>query len=185
MPNPLQMGAPPPPPEQAGGPANGLQINSPPTIGTAMPAAAPAAVPQQSPAPPSHEQTVAALRHFDAIKGGLTELLKDPATGRSDVKDKIIDGMAKLVAERMVAAPQAVSQLSQVPSDPVAQRKWLQGMLQQTLQAENGVLDHYGAGNPYLGSVADHMAAHKPSSRDDHMGHMKALHANYSSKTVH
>lgn len=177
MPNPLQTGAPPPPPEQTGGPANGLQVNAPP--------AAPGAAPQsQLPPPPSHEQTVAALRHFDAIKGGLQELLKDPAVGRSDVKEKIIDGMTKLVAERMVSAPQAVQQLSQVPSDPIAQRKWLQTMLQNTVQAENGILDHYGAGNPYLGSIAEHMAAHKAGHKDDHMGHLKALHANYSRMTL-
>lgn len=180
MPNPLQMGATPPLPEQSSAAANGLQVKTAPVI---LGADAPQAEP--SPAAPTHEQTVAALRHFDAIKGGLQELLKDPAVGRSDVKDKIIDGMAKLVSERMVSAPQAVMQLSQVPSDPLAQRKWLQTMLQQTLQAENGVLDHYGAGNPYLGSVAEHMAAHKGGARDDHMGHLKALHANYSPKTVH
>jgi hypothetical protein len=137
MPNPLQTGAPPPPPEQTSGPANGLQVNAPAANGAPQAA-------QQLPPPPSHEQTVAALRHFDAIKGGLQEMLKDPAVGRSDVKDKIIDGMTKLVAERMVSAPQAVQQLSQVPSDPIAQRKWLTTMLQQTVQAENGILDHYG-----------------------------------------
>lgn len=174
MPNSLQTGAPPPLPEQSGGLPSGPQINA--QLGAASP-------PPTPPTPPSHEQTVALLRHCDAVKGGLIELLKDPAVGRSDVKDKIIDGMAKLVSERMVSAPEAVKQLSEVPSDPLAQRKWLQSMLQNAIQAENGVLDHYGQGNPSLGTVSEHMASHNGGSRDDHMGHTKALRANY--KTVH
>jgi hypothetical protein len=176
MPNPLQTGAPPPLPEQAGQ-GNGLQVNapaSPASPANGQPAAA-------QPAPPTHEQTVAALRHFDAIKGGLQELLKDPVTGRSDVKDKIIDGMAKLVSERMVSAPQAVMTLSQVPSDPVAQRKWLQTQLQQTLQAEAGIMEHHR--NTNLGSGDWATEAQKHASKpDDHMGHMSALAANYGGK---
>jgi hypothetical protein len=173
MPNALDSGMPPPAAAQEGAPGNALQQQSGPPANGAAPPAAP-------PPPPTHEQTVAALRHFDAIKGELTMLLKDPAAGRSDLKSKIIDGVTKLVSERMLTAPQAVQQLDQVPSDPLQQRKWMQTMLAQTVQAENGLLDHYGQGNPSLGDVAGHFAGNAGGKRDDHMEHIKALHANYS-----
>lgn len=171
MPNPLQTGTMPPLPVQGVAGGNGLQQ------GAGAAPLAPGATPQ--PSPPTHEQTVAALRHFDAIKGELRILLQDPALGKSDVKDSIIDGVTKLVSERMISAPTAVMQLSSVPSDPLMQRKWLQNMMDQTMQAENGLLDHYGAGNPSLGDVAGHFAANPGGKRDDHMRHMAALHANY------
>lgn len=174
MPNALSNGTLPPAPQQDGG--NGLQAGAP----AAGPGAIPGGAPAPPPPPPSHEQTVAALRHFDAIKGELVALLQDPAAGRSDLKSKIIDGVTKLVSERMISAPQAVQQLAQVPSDPLAQRKWMQTMLAQTVQAENNVLDHYGHGNPSLGDVAGHFAGRSGGNRDDHMEHMKALHANYA-----
>lgn len=171
MPNALTAGGLPPAPPQDGSGGNGLQ---PPGV---PPAAAPAnAAP---PAPPTHEQTVAALRHFDAVKGELTTLLSDPATGKSDQKSKIIDGVAKLVAERMISPGQAVIELWQVPRDPLAQRKWLVTMMQQTVQAENGILDHYGQGNPSLAASPAEVGRH-PGNRDDHMEHLAALAANYS-----
>lgn len=174
MPNALSGGSLPPAPTQDGGSGNGL-------VPTGAPAqAAPGAPVAAPPRPPSHEQTVAALRHFDAIKSGLTDLLKDPAAGRSDLKSKIIDGMTKLVSERMVTAPQAVQQLATVPSDPLAQRKWMQAMLAQAVQAENNILDHFGHGNPSLGEVAEHFSGRTGGHPDDHIEHMKALHANYA-----
>lgn len=166
MANPLEMGSvsPAPPNPDAGG--NPLQGG-----------------PQASaaPAPPSYEQTVAALRHFDAVKGELTTLLNNPALGRSDIKSSVIDGTTKLVAERFMSPEDAVMQLSKVPTDPLQQRKWLQTMLAQTVQSENAVLDHYGAGNPHLGAVADHVKKNH-GHKDAHMNHMKALQVNYGGK---
>jgi hypothetical protein len=170
--NALMSGAQPTPSPQMGGNALASGAMSSPQPG--QPGA------QPMPAPPTHAQTVAALRHFDAIKGALAPLLQDPALGKSNMKMPIIDAVTKLVSERIISAATAVDQLSKVPSDPSLQRKALQNMMQQAMQAENGVLDHYGQGNPSLGEVAQHFAANKGGSRDDHMEHMKALNANYS-----
>lgn len=146
------------------------------------PQGAPQGGPQGAPPPPppSHAQTVAALRHFDAIKGELHKLLKDPELGKSDLKAKIIDGMTILVSNRMVPATQAVTQLASVPSDPIKQRQWASALMQQTTQAENVILDHYGQGNPSLGDVHGHVAGMDHGSGDDHLNHMAALHTNYS-----
>jgi hypothetical protein len=170
MPNALDSGMPPPAAAQSGSDGNGLQQSGPPPNG------APQAAP---PPPPTHEQTVAALRHFDAIKGELTTLLKDPAAGRSDLKSKIIDGVTKLVSERILSAPQAVQQLAQVPSDPLLQRKWMQTMLTQAVQAEQGIVEHHRNTNLGSGDWATEAQKHN-TNPDDHMEHMKALNANYS-----
>ena len=101
-------------------------------------------------------------------------LLKDPAAGRSDLKSKIIDGVTKLVSERIISAPQAVQQLAQVPSDPLQQRKWMQTMLAQTVQAEQGILAHHAVGFAGQGPMPT------PANSDGHMDHMAALNANYA-----
>jgi len=171
MPNALDNGMPPPAQAQPGAQGNGLQQSGPPANGAAPTAMAP-------PPPPTHEQTVAALRHFDAIKTELTTLLQDPAAGRSDLKSKIIDGVTKLVSERMLSAPQAVQQLAQVPSDPLQQRKWMQTMLAQAMQAEQGIVEHHRNTNLGSGDWATEAQKHV-SNPDDHMHHMAALAANY------
>lgn len=163
MANPLEMGTvspPPPNPEQG----NALQQGG---------------APQAMPAPPSHEQTVAFLRHADAVKAELTTLLKNPALGKSDLKSAIIDGVTKLVAERFMKPAEAVIQLADVPKEPLQQRKWVQTKMAQTVQSENSLLDHYGAGNPSLLSVQEHFATSNHGNPDDHQEHMSALAANY------
>lgn len=164
---------PPPAPAPDGGAQNSLQQGSPPQGSPGAPGGAP------QPAPPSHAQTVAALRHFDAVKGELAKLLKNEAVGKSNLKSEIIDGVTHLVSQRMIAPAQAIVQLSQVPEDPIKQRQWLMTMMQQTVQAENVILDHYGQGNPSLGEVHEHFSGMDHGKTDDHMTHMAALHANY------
>src|ERR1700683_3087257 len=56
---------------------------------------------QQTPAP-SHDQTVSSLRHFQAIGSQLKMLLANPDLGRTDMKDTVIDGTTRLVADRMI-----------------------------------------------------------------------------------
>lgn len=169
MANPLEAGSvsPPAPNPDAG---NALQQGAPQQQ-------------QQAPAPPTHEQTIAALRHFDAVKGELQTLLKNPALGKSSVKSQVIDGVTKLVSERMLSPAQAVIQLSQVPEDPLAQRKWIQMQMGQAVQAENAVLDHYGQGNPsMLDNPQQHVAMMDHGKRDDHSQHMQALATNYGGR---
>lgn len=171
MPNPLEMASGPPTlPQQGAG--NGLQQSQP-----AAPAG-PAGAPQAMPAPPTHAQTVAALRHFHAIIGEVQDLMRDPALGRSDMKSRIIDGVTKLVSERMISPAAAVQQLSQVPTDPLEQRKWLQTTLQQAVSAANAVVDHHAAGNPGTLDFAQESQMALPHP-DQHRDHMEALGANY------
>lgn len=169
MPNPLEaMGGSPPPPNPDAGAGNALQQGAPQQPQQ----------PQQAPAPPTHEQTVAALRHFDAIRGELKVLLSNPSLGKSDLKSQIIDGTTKLVSERMMSPSDAVIQLSKTPTDPLQQRKWLQQLMQQTMQAEAAIVDHHRNTNLGSGDWATEAQKHN-TNPDNHMQDMAALMANY------
>src|SRR6185312_10275426 len=76
------------------------------------------------PPAPTHGQAVATLRHTHAILDQLQVLLKNPDLGRADLRSQIIDGMTKLVSERIMAPDVAVAQLAKVPDKPLDQRKW-------------------------------------------------------------
>lgn len=120
------------------------------------------------------------MRHFDAIKRELEIIAADPALGKSSVKSKIIDGVMRLVTERFMKPVQAVDELSKVPAEPLLQMKWVKTMYTQAQQAENGILDHYGATSPHLGAVADHFAGTKGAySADEHLDHVAAMTSNY------
>lgn len=170
MPNPLESGPMPAPAQGAEPvPGNALQQSGPPMAGAPGNAAPP---------PPTHAQTVAALRHFDAIKGELSTILKNPALGRSDVKSQIIDGVAKLVSERMISPGQAVIQLSQVPSDPLQQRKWIQTQMMQAVQAEHSIVETHRNTNLGSGDWATEAQQHN-TNPDTHMQDIAALTAGY------
>lgn len=143
LPNPQQQGA-----LSPGGPQQAPQ--------------GPGAPPQQPAPAPTHVQTVAALRHFSAIQKQLELALKDPDLGKSSVKDKVIDGMTTLVADRIIPPGQAVSQLATFPERPFDQRTWLIQHYQQTQQASNAILAHHamafaGQGSQPTPSADNHM----------------------------
>ena len=141
----------------------------------AQPAAAGGQAPGQAAPQISGEQVVAALRHFDAIKSEVGQVLKEPSLGKTNLKSKIIDGVARLVGERILTPAQAVEELAKVPTEPLQQLKWAKGMMTQAQQAENVLLDHYGMSNPHFGAVEDHFAGSSAGDRDSHTDHMSAL----------
>lgn len=130
-----QNNTPPPPPEPDSFQQSGIR---------------PAAQSQQPQPPPelSHEEAVAALRHFHAIQSELEGLLKNPQIGKADIKSSIIDGTTKLVSERIMTPAVAVAQLSTVPDNPREQRAWVMQHYQQTMAAQAAVLDHHRASGP-------------------------------------
>lgn len=136
------------------------------------------AQPQLAPPPPTHAQTVAALRHFGAIEAELKDLLKNPDLGKADIKEAIIDGTTKLVAERIISPADAVTTLAGVPSVPFQQKQWVMQHLQTTVLAKNAIVDHHAQGNP--GSMDWHAESQaQGSDPDDHMKTMAGLSANY------
>lgn len=154
------------PPAPEPGMGNALMSGAPSAPQGAMPQVAPGGG-QAMPAPPTHAQTVAALRHFDAVKRELKIIMADPAFGKSSVKSQIIDAVMRLVAERFMKPTEAVDTLSKVPSEPLLQMKWAKGMLAQAQQAEMSILAHHAIGfagggpepTPSADGHADHIAA--------------------------
>jgi hypothetical protein len=94
---------------------------------------------------PTHAQTVAALRHFTAIGQELRSLLSNPDLGRASIRDAARDGAIKLVANRILTAPQAVTMLADFPDKPLDQKKWAIQQWNQLQQARVAVLAHHGA----------------------------------------
>jgi hypothetical protein len=174
MANALSIQTPPPPPVKADEPA--VQQPAAPLAQAPMPQMRSALVPQ-APAP-DHGQTVAALRHFHAIKQELQGLWNDPQLGKSDLKSKIIDGATKLVANRIMPPSQAVAQLGNVPSDPAAQKKWVSNHLQQIMLARDAVLDHHRAA--FAGMPENLIAAtSSKSTPDSHMADLDGMMASH------
>ena len=168
----LDSGGPPPPPQQQQQPQQGGALSAP---GMPSPPMVPQQGPQQGPPAPTHGQTVAILRHMDAIQAELEALIKDPAVGKSNVKSKIIDGVTKLVANRIMTPGAAVGQLATVPDSPFQQRKWLQQHLLQTVIAKVGALSHHAAA---FGGTPENMID-KTSSPDDHLADMQSVMGHY------
>jgi hypothetical protein len=126
--------------------------------------------PQQPQAPPAptHAQTVAALRHFSAIGKQLQSAMQDPDLGKTDIKNKIIDGVTALVADRIIPPTAAVTELSTFPERPYDQKIWVQQHLMQVMQARNAVLAHHAAA--FAGG-----APQPTPSADDHMSDLQAM----------
>ena len=163
MANPLEVGSVSPAPPNPDAGSNALQQG------------APQQQQQAPPSPPDHIQTVSAMRHFDAIRDELSILLKNPSLGKSSIKPAVIDGVTSLVSQRIISPAQAVIQLSQVPEDPIQQRKFLQQQMMQTVQAEHTIIAHHATG--FAGGGPE-----PTPSADNHMDTMAGLHTQYSQK---
>ena len=158
----LSAGPPPAPPSMP----NGSNAD------TMQPQAPQGAQPQPA---PTHQQTVAALRHFNAILGELRGLLENPDLGKANLKSSIIDGTSKLVAQRIMSPADAVTQLATVPERPFEQKQWAENHYSQIVQAQAAVLDHHrtqalGTGNYELESML-----HDDGNADDHMNTMRGM----------
>jgi hypothetical protein len=153
MPPDNQMALPPPPdiPQQS-------QNNAAPGMGGQT---------AQNPAP-THDQTVAALRHVHAVTVQLQKLLRDPDLGKSNFRSKIIDAMTALVSENMIPPAAAVQQLGQVPDSPFQQKQWLQAKFMQNLQMGAAVLAHHATA--YAGQPEQ-----PTPKRDNHLQDMQAM----------
>jgi hypothetical protein len=118
--------------------------------------------PPQAPPAPTHAQTVATLRLFQAVISELNQIAKNPDLGKASVKSQIIDGTSKLVAERLISPAAAVTTLATVPEKPYEQKVWIQNQMQQTMVARAAVLAHHAAA----------FAGQGPQPTPDTDGHM-------------
>src|SRR6185437_7091527 len=142
MSNPLSTSATPqaPEPQQAGA-QQGANALAGPSQSSASAGKSAASIPA-----PTNAQTVTALRHFSAIEQELSELMKDPDLGKTDMRSKVIDGMTRLVSEGIVPAAGAVRDLGTFPERPYDQRVWVNQHFMNAVMAQTQVLAHHQAG---------------------------------------
>lgn len=166
MANPLQPGQmPPPAPVQT----NAIGSGQPPSQNGMPQAGGP-----QAPPAPTHVQTVAVLRHLAALQQELTVLLKNPDLGKADMKSAIIDGVTKLVADRIVPPTAAVQKLATVPETPFKQKQWIEHDYAENMQARNAILAHHAAA--FAGAPAQ-----QAPDPENHMSDIKsAMQTHYS-----
>lgn len=157
-----------------GGPPPAPDMPQPQSSGSTPPGGPPGA--PAAPPPPSHQQTVAALRHFGAIEKELTSLLADPEVGKADMKSKLIDGTTSLVATGILTPQTAVQQLATFPEKPFDQKKWIEQHFTQTIKASSAILDQHRKG--FKGQPAPQGA--QEYNPDDHQHVMAGLAKNYS-----
>ena len=173
MPNPLS-GAP-----IANPPAPNPQPQAQQQPGNALAGPAPGAAPQQQqqqlPPAPTHAQTVTALRHFGALETELSELMKDPDLGKTDIKSKVIDGMTRLVAEGIVPSAGAVRDMGTFPEKPFDQRVWVNQHFMNVVQAQTAILAHH-----QYGAMQGQPVGSEEPSPDDHHSIMSGLQGRYS-----
>lgn len=124
---------------------------------------------------PTHGQTVAALRQFDAFIGMWKSILKNPDLGKSDLKDAFIESMTKLVGDSIISPSQAVSLLTRIPDKPFDQKKFVEQHYMTDLKARNMVIVHHAAA--FAGAPPEPT----PNNADDHMNVIKGMmQQNYS-----
>lgn len=162
---------PPPAPDIPSGPRQGGNaLMGPQSSGPPQPQQAPPQMPA-----PNHQQTVAALRHFDAVSSAFEAVWKDPDLGKSDVRKMLIDEASKLVADQFVTPAEAVGMLATFPENPFQQKKWIMDQIQHNQTAANVVLGHH---QQAFGGMLDQMAG-TPSTMDTHASDMAGLMSHY------
>lgn len=122
---------------QGGAPAGGL-----------APGGAPQQGKPQTPKPPTVQEAGAMFYHLITFQKEFLKILRDPDIGKKDIKGPIMDMMASTVAEGLVTLPQVMQQLKTLPSDPLAQRQWVEKHYANAKQASITILDHFGQNFP-------------------------------------
>ena len=173
------LGGPPPAPNpDPQPPTPGLNALAGPQVNPQAGPQTGAPLPPPPPPVPTHQQTVAAVRHFDAIEQEITTLLKDPDCGKADIRSKAIDGMMKLVAKNIVTPAEAVTQLSQFPDDPFEQKQALENHLKQTVVAATMILHNHAVGAQQAAASGQPMDD-TPYNPDEHQNIIAGLHGRY------
>jgi hypothetical protein len=133
------------------------------------------------PPAPTHEQTVAGLRHLAAVYDQLLEAKRDPDLGRTNVRGKVIDGLTTLVSRNMVGPGDAVNELVTFPERPFEQKQWVDQKLAECQRAQSALLDHHRSAHVGTGDWALESLTPQANS-DDHRAHMNGLVAHYPTR---
>ena len=118
-------------------------------------------------------QLIAGLHHLSAFQKQFSPLLKNPITGKSNIRPKIFDAAATLIGEQIFSVPEVINGIKDLPDDPVDQKKWLELKLSNAAQAEQKLISDYIAQGPGQEDQGPEW------SKDTHKDHMAGLLGNY------
>lgn len=132
--------------------------------------------PQARPAP-THAETVAGLHRCREIEKASERLLKDPNVGKSNIRPKVLEMGADLIANHTMTLSQFMSGLQGFPSaeDLLGQKKWLERLRDTNIQGQVSLLQDHANAPPE--------AADAPQwSPDTHDQHINSLISKYPGK---
>jgi len=123
--------------------------------------------PQARPAP-THAQTVAGLHRFHEIETASKRLLKNPDVGHKNIRIKVLEMGADLIAHKVMTLPQLMQGIKDFPSaeDPLGQKKWLEKLYQSNVQGQISLLQDHANAPPESPDAAQWT----PDSHSEHMG---------------
>lgn len=147
------------------GPSPGSQ--TPDTNPTPAPTSLMAALGSRAAAQPqspqlSHQMTVAAITHFQAVKKQLTRLAANPGLGKENIRPAIFNATADLLGEGFFTLPQLMNEIKSLPVDPPGQKKWVMQHLSNVTLAQHQVLDDHRANAQGSGDFASEAQGFAP-----------------------
>lgn len=130
-------------------------------------------VAQRPPQAITKQQVIAGLHHLNSFTKQFSPLLRNPATGKSNIRPKIFDAAAQLIGAGIFTVPEVINGIKDLPDDPVDQKKWLEMKLANAQQAEQKIISDYIAQGPGPEPQGPEW------SPDNHKDHMAGLLGNY------
>jgi hypothetical protein len=147
-------------------------------LASLMPNGGQLAPPVSAPPMPTHEQAMAGYHRMQETKRLMGNILRDPRTGKQNIRPLVMDAGAALIGERLQSLAEFMAGIATFPpaDDPLGQKQWVRRLCSVSDIAQRKLL-------------ADHRAANAPDwqhgtpwSADNHSQHMAALMAHYPSQ---
>ena len=133
--------------------------------------------PQQRP-PMSHEMTVAAITHFQAVTKQLKQIAANPGLGRENIRPKIFNAIASLLGDGFFTLPMVMNEIKTLPTDPVGQKQWVMTHLMNAQMAQKQVIQDHRDSQQGTGDYQSEAQNFTPSTRV-HADMMSELSRNY------
>jgi hypothetical protein len=128
---------------------------------------------QQQKSNMTKQQLIAGLHHFNALTKQLSPILKNPDTGKTNVRPKIFDASAALIGQGIFSVPEVMNGIKDLPDDPLGQKKWIEKKLSDAMMAEKKLI------SDYIGQGPGPEPQGPDWSEDTHKEHMAGLMGNY------
>lgn len=107
---------------------------------------------------PSHQETTALLQHLSFFRRRWQAMLDDPEVGEKNMRPEVYELMADTLADEYASLPEVMGLLKTLPTNPLEQKQWIEGHVQQDDKAMAAVLQMHAANQPPPGAWQDEMA---------------------------